>query len=730
MLVANEMRQIRNGLANRWLWLFLLGAALLFAASYEVKQATVVDIGGAADCPYLGPHEYCINVPPAAPAWFDRETDPSSGVTYRWSKAQSEIYLPGLGNQPYNVTLRWAGSPITTTTPLTVTINAQEFHWALGSDYQEKTFFVPRFGRLNPDVRITIQSPTFKPPNDNRRLGIRLDWVKVAPADYGLRPIVIPSLWVIGALLAALLLIYLITYRATHPLPTSPIGGGVDDAAPAHPQPLAAGGLDDAAPAQPQSRMARGESIQYALIPPAIALLLALALMFGSRLNLTGFAPSLALTLLWAWLLSLAVVLIGRRWPAVGVLAAIFALAFAVRFGGMEQPQFISSDLTFHAHRIDSILQFFQGQQNFFLDGQLPNGTHVPYPNAYYLILAPLEWLLGGTTEAGKLLLRFFSALLDAATVLLLYRLALRFGNIAALAAAFLYAIGPASFQLFSAGNHSNIFAQVMFIAALGFAVEALSTGRQEEGAVFPLPLQRGKAGQGATRAVLPYLLFIVLTMLGHYGMFIAAVVVSGTIGLLWIVAAPLGWRSRIWPLFGAFVAALIISYLLYYIHFNDQIGGQIAGIINRTAPRGNGFSLIALLGDFIKWQGWVILPLGLLGIVLMIRGGRQGRDKSRPYSGAEGDNQVDGARLLVLGWLLACIPLAFSALFDRDTIRYNYLALPALCICGGLAMQWLLRLPALHSLRSRIALVSLIVVLALVNFAAIWGDLIFNQYH
>jgi len=449
------------------------------------------------------------------------------------------------------------------------------------------------------------------------------------------------------------------------------------------------------------------------------------------------------------------------RGQAFAWLAGIFALTFALRFGGMVHPQFISSDLVFHAHRIDFMLQFFSGQQqNFFFDGQLPNGVHVPYPSAYYLLLAPLEWLFGGSTEVGMLLLRFFSALLDASVMLLLYRFTLGFGSVAALGAAFLYAVGPASFQLFSAGNHSNIFAQTTFVASLVFAAGVLSAnqnpspngvgrnpspkGGGREGEHTSLRPLRGGLGRTAVRPYAFYLLFSILTMLGHYGMFIAAVVVTVMIGIVWLIFAPRDMRGRIWPLLGAFAVALLISYLLYYIHFNAQIGGQISGLLNGTGRSGSGFAPLALLGDVLKWQGWVIILLALLGIVLLLRrhdadspspkgGGRDGEfNNSSPKEGKE-DTRAFAARLVLVGWLLACIPLAASALFDRDTIRYNYLALPALCICGGLAMQWLAAWPfSLGGRRYRagVALVAVVVVVAVVNIALIWGGLIFHQYH
>ncbi len=856
MAVVEEAHYIGRSLASRWLWLFLLIAALAIAAAYQVKQPTALDIGGPTDCPWLGTSQYCLKVPPVSPGWNDSETEPATGITYRWSKAQSEILLPGLGNQPYSVTLRWAGQPTSATTPVTLTINAQQFHPILSVDYQEQTFFVPRFGTLNPDLHITIQAPTFRPTKDARQLGVRVVWVRVEPAAYGVSTLVVPAISVTLSLLVALLILYLISWRIL--LPPAAVGRWDDRPPPApalQSKPDVAEGQQGGPPPAPtpQSKPPAGgwgrnadqsPRLGYALVAPAIGLLLALAAFAFSRLNLTGFAPQLAMALLWAYLFFLLVLIfdgrsttypyrqsselastrgeaianvdgdvlhapspnlpqwgwgvaatppnllqrgrgadvhspslpiggrgVGTPSPSLpqrgrgqAIAAGIFALAFALRLGGMTHPQFITSDLIFHAHHIDDMLGFFSGQrQNFFFDGQLPNGTHVPYPSAYYLLLAPLEWLFGGTTEAGMLLLRFCSALLDASVTLLLYRFTLRFGSAAALGAAFLYAVGPASFQLFSAGNHSNIFAQTMFIAALVCAAEALhgptpSPSQGEGSSQSPSrgegSSQRPSRGEGSSQSPSQgegssqspsrqkgqlvrtyglYVLFSVLTMLGHYGMFIAAVGITLTIGAVWLIFAPRDLRGRIWPLLGAFAVALLISYLLYYVHFNAQIGGQISGLLHGSGGRGNGYAPLALLGDILKWQGWILLPLALVGIVLLLTG-RYSTAGTRTQPPPVGEELI--IRTLVLaGWLLACIPLAATALFDRDTIRYNYLALPALCICGGLAMQWLAALPVTtrlggRQLRAGVALIGVVGVVAIVNIALIWGDLVFYHYH
>jgi hypothetical protein len=90
---------------------------------------------------------------------------------------------------------------------------------------------------------------------------------------------------------------------------------------------------------------------------------------------------------------------------------------------------------------------------------------------------------------------------------------------------------------------------------------------------------------------------------------------------------------------------------------------------------------------------------------------------------------------MVLVGWLAACVPFALTALSDRDTIRYNFLALPALCICAGAALQWLMsRGPDVQvgtvRARSGVVVAAGLLMLAVLYAVGVWGNLIFNQYH
>ena len=252
------------------------------------------------------------------------------------------------------------------------------------------------------------------------------------------------------------------------------------------------------------------------------------------------------------------------------LLAGLLALAFMLRWGGVSQPQFRSSDLVFHAHNLTYVLDVLHGSgKPFFFPGKLPNGTLVPYPSAYYVLLAPVAALGGGSNEAAIGLLLLASALVDSLVVLPVWALARRWGARAGLAAAALYALGPAPFQLFSAGNHTNLFAGATLVATLAAAAAALE---QPAGSARRRPLAAFGAGS-------------LLTLLSHYGVALSLVGVIGSVTVVWLVAAPSVLRPRIGPLAAVFALAVILAYVHYYVQFNAEMIAQVRGLVQRTAP-------------------------------------------------------------------------------------------------------------------------------------------------
>ena len=409
---------------------------------------------------------------------------------------------------------------------------------------------------------------------------------------------------------------------------------------------------------------------------------------------------------------------VGQGVPASGptpltLLAGLLALAFVLRWGGVSYPQFRSSDLVFHAHNLTYVLDVLHGADKpFFFPGKLPNGTLVPYPSAYYVLLAPFAALSGGTNEAAINLLLLASALLDSLVVLPVWALARRWGARAGLAAAFLYAFGPAPFQLFSAGNHTNLFAGATLVATLAAAAAALEAA----------------AGPRRRRALAAFAVGSLLTLLGHYGAALSLLGVIGSVTVVWLVAAPPVLRGRIGPLLAVFAGAVLLAYGLYYSHFNAEMIAQVRSLVQRTAAPNARFTPGALLADLARWQGGAagIAALGLIGWL----GGRAG-----VWTAASAPGWRSPTALVLSGWLLACVPLAGSALFDRDTIRYNLLILPPLCVGAGVALAGWARHFAPRAVAGRrtqpgVLLAGALGGLTALYTLAVWATSVLRQYH
>ncbi len=395
------------------------------------------------------------------------------------------------------------------------------------------------------------------------------------------------------------------------------------------------------------------------------------------------------------------------------LLAGLLALAFVLRWGGVSQPQFRSSDLVFHAHNLTYVLDVLHGSgKPFFFPGKLPNGTLVPYPSAYYVLLAPFAALAGGSNEAAISLLLLVSALVDSLVVLPVWALARRWGARAGLAAAALYAFGPAPFQLFSAGNHTNLFAGATLVATLAATAAALEQA----------------SGPARRRWLAAFGAGSLLTLLSHYGVALSLLGVIGSVTAVWLVAAPPALRPRIGPLAAVFAATVILSYGLYYVHFNAEMIAQVRSLVQRTAPAGARFTPGALLADLAHWLGGAA-GIALLGALSWV-GARAGL-----WTAADAPGWRSPTGLVLIGWLLACLPLAASALFDRDTIRYNLLALPPLCVVAGITLaDWARRFAPWRVARWRIQPGVLLAGgfggLTALYTLAVWTTSVLRQYH
>jgi hypothetical protein len=635
------------------LYLLLLLSLAAWTAAYQYKVAYKVDVGGLLDDAYVG-------------GFHDKEATPE--FDYRWGTARAVVRFPEIGNEPVNVSITHVGAAADLAPEvLTVTIREQQFVVPSLPERRTDTFFVPRGDAWQGSLIVVVEAATFNEgPKENpgRALGVNVDSVEVAPAEYGLRPVVVPSP---GALLTFALGSLLFSLSVA---------------------------------------VATG-SIRPALGVGSVLSSAAVVLIMVARPELGLLAPSLPS--LGAWCLGLALLgrlvlglLVSRSSKAarltVGLGAAAFVLAFALRFGGLTYPQFLTSDLLLHVHNVQALLR-----GEWLMSEPLPDGTPVPYPPALYALVAPFTWVFGSGDEALSLALKWVCSLLDSLTCIALawcgYRLWRgSYGGWAAL----VYAISPAAFDLFSAGNYTNLFAQSTLNVGILVGLAYLGIRADGDKRDDWLPVLTGVC--------------FFLTVLGHYGMMIGAVFIAVAF-VFWMFVCR--WRGvdsdRGWRLIRLISFSMAVSFLVYYRSVLDLIGNHAGKFLSRfTGGQAQAATTASQTFSLDKLAGKVAYLLGPAPVLMATTAA------------------VGGAALKTVawGWLGSWLAVgAIFALLDQavgDAVRWYCMVAAAVALLAG-------RMLGLLAGRGRLGrwFVALLFAAILWQLLNTWvGDMIFYRYH
>lgn len=639
------------------------------ALAYQVRSRVMVDIGGKWDAPFVA-------------RFFDAEGDAEQ--TYRWTHSESRIGLEGQAlATPWTLRVRVNGYRPTGTVRLDARMNGagvEEFQARDGWDVYESEGTIAADSWNGNDI-IVLSNDTFVPQKavagstDPRRLGVAVDWLELIPARSG-ATIGNENYW--------------IDFASAPILP--PIGVLLGWGA-------AVGLLYETA---------RGIGVSKRGLNPAFGvLILAVALGFAFARPYLGYYSTAFLELALALaVLGLVLVWFLPRFAAhigltlektqLAILCGIVLLSVGLKWGGAWYPQFQSSDLLFHVHRLE-----FVSQGQLFFTSELPDAARrvVPYPPALYIALAPF---LPFQPDYSALLIAF-DGLADAAAVAAIYFAARQVlknrsdgidGEKVALLAAFLVAFNPVAFWIYSWGNHTNIFGQAA--ATILFCL------------LLTQPIARPR-----NFLVMLFLFFVAAA--AHLGVFLSLLAFfPPAIVLLFLLRDETTRRESGW-LLALFVVGLVTVSALYYAEFSNILIAQaqkfVADFGAGHAGSGQGgttFERILNVGRYTEEQiGWVLLAAGAAGAPLAWR-------------------YFTRRAVTIWGaWLLVGIVFGLVTLGAAFSTRYTVWAAPALALSGGLALAWLFQ-----KMRGAQFAVYALCAGAFVQTLWVWLDRVWNGYH
>jgi hypothetical protein len=676
--LATLLRDWRLGLLAAVLLLGSLGAA-------QLPVSIALDLGadkGAARADAFA-HDF-----------YPPETQ--SGVSFRWSRGQSSVLLPGLGRRALAVELgvlshRAQFSDPGRPTQLTLTANGNPQTIALRREAARYLVLVPAAWMQGGSLDLIVSTEPWRVSGDNRpELGVALEGVLVRGVGppLGHLPYAPALLAWAGALVACWLALRLVGFAP---------------------------------------RAALLVCLPLAIVPPLGVALNPARLALGSVPLMLGVGWGLAIlvALWWAlpplfrWL-RLPVDPAALRW-----IALLAAASFALRYAGRVYPGSMHGDLELHWHRFARVLN----GQVYILAAH--RGLPFPFPGALYTLVAPFT-LLGVTPWVA---FEWGMALLEASTPPLLALIAARCWRNAwaGVVAGAVYAAMAGGFMTTWFAFETHIFAQWAML--LLWAAVLLCWPRPGEE-------QAGLARGALAGAVALLVVVQSWVYLGHTGFLLNTVTLAavGVPLLLWRAwRGP--YRQAALEVAGATLAGGLVVGAFYYSAFLplilDQLGGVASvGLLEVTGrrPVEPSETLRAIWEDgILTHYGFFPLPLALAGLALLATVRRSQTVGRRPQtaealrspaisavSGSERSEPSAVSARRLLWWLLALTFLvslgqAVLPLVTRSTLTTRYLMFAAWAVALAAA-------PALLALWRR-GRAGRAVVLAMALFVA-WGTL------
>jgi hypothetical protein len=600
--------------------------------------------------------------------------------SYRWTKDNATILLPGVGQRPFLLRLTFLplSEPTAAVGPQAMDLRVAGEPLAtlpVRREGTHATLIIPAQLVRGGTFRLTIHTTTFTPPDDPRQLGTPLAAIELEslPTSFP----VSPDWSAVGLWVGALLLLQATLVISLGRTPAFSRWNLVA-------MRVAVLLVGIAAWLDPP-RWA------YGARPALVAVLLCLILSLVLRSLLPPLAASLRIPLA----------------PATtGWLIVIIVAAFGLRYGGRIYPDAMHGDIFFHTNRFSEAI----GQGNLFLLAR-NRGVDFPYPPGPYLTLAPLA-LFNPHPPSFLPLVAALAEGLGAALVYTLVALALlpqtsasnrpgrfpAFQKTALLAAA-IYVFTAAGFMItwWSFTTHiATQFATLLLITVmLFFACCDFPSSPLASRFSFPVP----------TIAVL-FVLFVLIcgVFLGHFGFFINTTLMGGMVLLvLWLLAK----RGNIWArqhfvllLLGG-GGALLAALLLFYSAYLPMVVSHMQTALTEGLPelaRREPVSRERLLYNlwhlgFIEHFGFFPLLLLPLGMWHLLASGRNTTSLTRNTKPGFPDltMHVRRARLALFS-LMACSVLVSSGFallpfLTRSGQNTRWLMFSAWAIAVGAAL-------------------------------------------
>ena len=530
-----EARLLTQYIRERQLWAALACGLLLWSLAYQVPFAYQISIGGDQrtrtrnyDTPFLS-------------AFNDSEplslTDTPDIRPYRWTRAHSEIVLPGVGGQQWRVLVR-ANSGRPDSSSIDGRFSTSEDTTTIQIDGWPVAYYLLAPTTSTGDLRLRFDAPLIPNTPDGRTLGMVLYHVTIEPTA----GLYLPAPGQLALMTGALAVLYALSRR------------------------LVLG-------------------VRSALVLALAAALLGALLLVWARMALVLATPPLVWVLLGCYALALVGNALYQRAlvPALGGVAgrrplvvAVVVLALAARLVGMLHPYALSSDVGLHRHNMQDVQR---GRLYFTED--LParaGGGRAPYPPGQYLVVAPMALVLPTDDAALNLGLKVANALADSLVAGLLWYVLRRSGyseGIAILSAA-LYVLPGPMLRSLSVGEFANVFGQALAMPLLVYA--AVNARR--------IDTPRWFAG---------LVLLLMLALLGHLGVTISLFGLLAYLLLAWLVRPATRPAARMLVLAGMLGAGLAL--LFYYSALGDVLLGRLT---NPSPASPDTRSLVQkLAGDF-----------------------------------------------------------------------------------------------------------------------------------